>query len=286
MSDTGLPLTIIGGYLGAGKTTLVNTLLKNAQGQRLAVLVNEFGSLPIDADLIEAQDGDLVTLAGGCVCCSYGDDLMFALTQIRNMDPAPDHILLEASGVALPGAIASSISLFGDDIRVHGVVTLVDAETLPDLLSDTYISDTITRQLKSADLVILTKTDLAPPEKTSLSRELVGRHAPSASVLESKVDGIARILLLDDVSVDRASDLDIAPHKIPLVTKTLSMTETVDADAFAKTLASDPNVVRAKGHMVQADGNRVTLQLVGGRYSITNAPKTAQSGIVVISKSA
>ena len=105
------PVTIIGGYLGAGKTTLVNHLLRNAQGRRLAILVNEFGELPIDADLIEARDDDIISLSGGCVCCSYGNDLIMAMMDMARMEPRPDHIVLEASGVALPAAIASSLSL-------------------------------------------------------------------------------------------------------------------------------------------------------------------------------
>ena len=75
MSDA-VPVTLIGGYLGAGKTTLVNHLLRNADGRRLAVLVNEFGELPIDADLIEARDGNLISISGGCICCSFGSDLL------------------------------------------------------------------------------------------------------------------------------------------------------------------------------------------------------------------
>lgn len=105
-----LPVTIIGGYLGAGKTTLVNHLLRNANGARLAVLVNEFGELPIDEDLIEAQDDMMISIAGGCVCCSYGNDLTLAMLDMARMQPRPDHVILEASGVALPGAIAAAVS--------------------------------------------------------------------------------------------------------------------------------------------------------------------------------
>ena len=106
-----LPVTVIGGYLGAGKTSLVNHLLRNADGVRLAVLVNEFGALPIDEDLIIAQDDDVISIAGGCVCCSYGSDMTAALLDMQALDPAPDHVLLEASGVALPGSIVGAISL-------------------------------------------------------------------------------------------------------------------------------------------------------------------------------
>ena len=98
-----LPVTVIGGYLGAGKTTLVNHLLRHAEGRRLAVLVNEFGELPIDADLIEAEGDDLISISGGCVCCSFGSDLTAALLRLAALEPRPDHVVIEASGVAIPG---------------------------------------------------------------------------------------------------------------------------------------------------------------------------------------
>lgn len=285
MSDPTLPLTIIGGYLGAGKTTLVNHLLRNAQGQRLAVLVNEFGSLPIDADLIEAQDGDLTVLAGGCVCCSYGDDLMFALRQIRKLDPAPDHVLLEASGVALPGAIGSAIGLFGDDIRVHGIVILSDAETLPGHLSDIYISDTISRQLDSADVVILTKSDLASPDQMRRSLNIVHEHAPLAGVIESRGQDVDSELILSHIEALRKPGQSREGHNIRLVTNVLAMSEPVDPETFAQKLSADPDILRAKGHMISVQNQQpVTLQLVGRRYTITGAAPTAKPGVVVIRK--
>jgi len=91
-----LPVTVIGGYLGAGKTTLINHLLRTANGMRLAVLVNEFGALSIDEDLIEAEQDDIISIAGGCICCSFGDDLSAALMDICAFKPPPDHILIEA----------------------------------------------------------------------------------------------------------------------------------------------------------------------------------------------
>ena len=137
-----LQVTVVGGYLGAGKTTLVNHLLRNADGLRLAVLVNEFGELPIDADLIEAEDDKIISIAGGCVCCSYGNDLMLALMDLAKMKPRPDHVLLESSGVAIPGSIAASIGLLAD-FSADGVVILADAETIRKNAADRYVGDTV-----------------------------------------------------------------------------------------------------------------------------------------------
>ena len=175
-----LPVTIIGGYLGAGKTTLVNHLLRNADGKRLAVLVNEFGELPIDEDLIEAQDDTMISIAGGCVCCSYGNDLTLAMMDLAKLQPRPDHVLLEASGVALPGAIAASISLL-QGFQIDGVVVLADAETIRQQAEDTYVGDTIERQLHDADLVVLSKADLVDEaqNKTTIGFTKVKLHKKS-----------------------------------------------------------------------------------------------------------
>ena len=167
-----LPLTILGGFLGAGKTTLVNHLLRHANGLRLAVLVNEFGELPIDEDLIDAQDDDLISISGGCVCCSYGSDLTRAMMDLAAMDPPPDHVLLEASGVAIPGAIAASVSLLPSYLT-DGIIVLADAETLRQNAVDRYMGDTVLRQLDDADLLILNKCDLVERSQLATLRDWI-----------------------------------------------------------------------------------------------------------------
>ena len=101
-----LPAVVVGGWLGAGKTTLVNHLLRHAGGRRIAVLVNDFGEVSIDADLIVGAEGGLLSLAGGCMCCSWGDDLFGTLARLRAREPAPEVLLVETSGVAQPAAVA------------------------------------------------------------------------------------------------------------------------------------------------------------------------------------
>ncbi len=101
-----IPFSVIGGFLGAGKTTLLNHWLRHAQGQRLALLVNDFGAINIDADLIEAHAGDTIALTNGCVCCQIGDDLSLALLRVLDSARRFDAVIVEASGVADPGRIA------------------------------------------------------------------------------------------------------------------------------------------------------------------------------------
>src|SRR5690606_31404360 len=106
-----IPVTVLGGYLGVGKTTLLNHLLRENDGRRLAVLVNDFGDIDIDAELIESREGSVLSLAGGCICCSVGSDLVGALLDLPRQANAPDQILIETSGVALPGAVAQTVGL-------------------------------------------------------------------------------------------------------------------------------------------------------------------------------
>jgi G3E family GTPase len=154
-----LPVTVIGGYLGAGKTTLVNHLLRHANGRRIAIAVNEFGALPIDDDLIVGASGNVLTLAGGCICCTFGSDLVAGLMEIAQRANEIDHIVIEASGVALPGAIAQSLCLV-PGLSLDAIVVVVDAETVRARAADPYIGDTIVRQLVDADLVVVNKCDL------------------------------------------------------------------------------------------------------------------------------
>lgn len=162
-----LPVTLIGGYLGAGKTTLVNHLLRTADGLRLAILVNEFGALPIDADLIEARGEKVIAIAGGCVCCSYGSDLMAALMDLEVVAEEIDHVLIETSGVALPDQVARSLDLLAGYAH-DGTVVLADAETVRARARDDYLSDTIAAQLESGDLLLLNKGISSP---TPISRQ-------------------------------------------------------------------------------------------------------------------
>ena len=171
---TRLPLTVISGYLGAGKTTLINRLLAEDHGLRLLVMVNDFGAMNIDADLLASATDDTIALTNGCVCCTMGADLFMALGDALDRDPRPDHLVIEASGIADPAAIANA-AIAEPELSYAGIVTLVDALNVPALLDDHLIAPQVAQQITAADLVLLTKTDTTDQDLVQRLRNLGAR---------------------------------------------------------------------------------------------------------------
>ena len=291
-----IPTLIVGGYLGAGKTTLVNHLLRHAGGRRIAVMVNDFGELTIDADLIEGAEGSVLALAGGCVCCSFGSDLLGALQDVLQRQPPPDRILIETSGVALPAAVARSARLL-PGLSIDGIVLMLDAETVRQRSADPYVGDLVRQQLLDADLLILNKTELCSPKAlaelnawlpsmTTAGTPLV--PANQARVPPELVLGFHAGLStgLDAATGDalaRWAAQPIAQHLAPasdrFVTELLDLSAPLDLQALLQGL-SDPTsgVVRAKGWLTDLAGQRHLLQQVGRRIELQPlAPDVAPS---------
>ena len=207
-----VPATVITGFLGAGKTSLVRHLLARAQGRRLAVVVNEFGALGIDRELLlgcgdeNCAEGDIVELANGCLCCTVADDFLPTLTQLLDRPAPPEHILIETSGLALPKPLVQAFAW--PEIRtrttVDGVLTVIDAAALaagrfaddpaavarqraadPALAHDNPLEEVFGDQLACADLVILNKTDLVDAETlAALRREIEARLRPGVKLVD------------------------------------------------------------------------------------------------------
>ncbi len=280
--DAPLPVTIVGGYLGAGKTTLINHLLRNADGKKLAILVNEFGELPIDSDLIEAQDDNLISLSGGCVCCSFGNDLMAAMTELQTMEPRPDHIVLEASGVAIPSMIAGSISIMSG-YRLDGTLVMVDALNIRDLSKDTYLSDTVARQLTDSDIIVVNKADLVDNEELTAVGEWAGQISENAKLLPATNARIPLNVALQNF--DRLLSAQSGHHHLldGYITQSIEMTGQVDPQDFAQSLLDEnPDLVRAKGFVYDLDGDMKTVQIVGNRIDVSPAPAGVKPGMVII----
>ena len=275
------PVTLIGGYLGAGKTTLVNHLLRNADGVRLAVLVNEFGDLPIDADLIDAQDDTLISIAGGCICCSFGDDLAQAIRDLGELEPTPEHVIIETSGVALPGSIVLSLGLM-NDVRHDGTIVLANADTIREQAADTYIGDTIHRQLSDADLVVLNKVDLAD-DAVGLANWL-GTLAPGAEIVPARFGKVPPQSLLQSF-LTRKQGTEGHGHLDGFDTFRLKLDMPVDADTIARTLADKSlAIVRAKGFVRDRGGAMKTIQTVARRWEVSDAPDGVSPGLIVIGR--
>ena len=296
-----IPTLIVGGYLGAGKTTLVNHLLRYSDGRRIAVMVNDFGELTIDADLIEGAEGSVLALAGGCVCCSFGSDLLGALQDVLKRQPQPDLILIETSGVALPAAVARSARLL-PGLRIEGIVLMLDAETVRQRSADPYVGDLVRQQLLDADLLILNKTELCTPTALAeLTAWLPSMTTAGTPVVPANQARVPPELVLgfhaglstgpDAATGDALARWAAQPITPPItppiaaaadrfVNELLELTAPLDPQQLLAAMTTpDAGVVRAKGWLTDLAGQRHLLQLVGRRAELLPlAPDVAPSG--------
>jgi G3E family GTPase len=194
-SQHSVAVTLISGFLGAGKTTLLNHLLTHVQGLRMAVLVNDFGAINIDSELIVQQSQTMMTLANGCMCCTVESDLIAQLEQLLSTEgPQPEHLLIEASGLSSPQKIVSTLRYpqFRQRLHIDAIVTLVDAEhyvSLPEAMASL-----AQEQLDVADIIVLNKIDRVTPTQLAA----VKQHwlFPNARIIESRYAAIVPELLL------------------------------------------------------------------------------------------
>jgi G3E family GTPase len=277
-----IPYTVIGGYLGAGKTTLLNNLLRNSQGLRLAVLVNDFGDINIDADLIASHDGETINLASGCICCSLADGFMLALNRVSKRKGEIDHIVVEASGVSDPLRIGHFGAILKLDLE--GVIVLVDAEQIREKAANKYVGETVVRQLKGADLLVLNKIDLVTAQQLLDVRNWLAELVPSARIVEADHGEISLSVLLGRINAsphdgaresEQRSDAEVHPEAHNAMYETwsyVSGSPIARQDMHALLDSLPANILRAKGfvHLLEEPHRRCLLQLVGRRWKLSS----------------
>jgi cobalamin biosynthesis protein CobW len=220
-----IPATVVTGFLGAGKTSLLRHLIAHAEGRRIAVVINEFGELGIDRELLlgcgieSCREDDIVELANGCICCTVADDFLPALDQLLERETPPDHILIETSGLALPKPLVQAFNWpeVKARVTVDGVVAVIDAPavaagrfaaTTPELVHDNPFDEVFGDQLACADLVILNKADLADEATLAVAeREVTMRLRPAAQHLRARFGRVAPSILL---GLSAAAEDDLA----------------------------------------------------------------------------
>lgn len=192
----GMPVTIITGFLGSGKTTLLNHILSNNQNLKVAVLVNEFGDIDIDSQLLVSVEENMVALSNGCICCTINDSLVEAVYQVLELEQKVDYLVVETTGVAdpLPIILTFLSPELRDLIRLDSVLTLVDAETFT---SSHFESQSALSQIIYGDIILLNKTDLVSLEKLDLLELEVNKIKEGARILHSQYSTVPLPLILD-----------------------------------------------------------------------------------------
>ncbi|GAA3712077.1 cobalamin biosynthesis protein CobW [Sphingomonas cynarae] len=303
-----VPVTIVTGFLGAGKTTLISHLIRHAAGRRLAVVVNEFGTLGIDGDILkgcaipDCPAENVVELANGCICCTVADDFIPTVEHLLAMTPRPDHILIETSGLALPKPLLKAFDwpAIRSRITVDGVIALADAEAVaagrfaPDLAAlaaqraadpgidhETPLSEVFEDQLACADIVLLTKADLAGPEGVAAARATIAAEAPRPVPVVELVDGVIDPAVI--LGLNAAAEDDIAARPShhdgeddhehddfdSLVHAAGEIDDPATLVARIETLARDHDILRVKGYAaVRGKPMRLLVQAVGARVRI------------------
>ncbi len=306
MTDlTKIPVTVITGFLGAGKTTLIRHLMQNPQGKRLAILVNEFGTVGVDGDILKSCADDncpvenIVELANGCICCTVADDFIPTIEALMAMPTRPDHIIIETSGLALPKPLLKAFDwpAIRSRITVDGVIALADAEAVaagrfapnveaveaqraadPSLDHETPLSEVFEDQILCADIILLSKADLAGETGLASARALISAELTRTIPMLAMTEGVIDPRVILGLGAAAEDDLAARPshhdghddheHE-DFDSVVIDLPEVTDPDALAAAimqLAHDQKILRVKGHVaVAGKPMRLLVQAVGAR---------------------
>ncbi|WP_225875336.1 CobW family GTP-binding protein [[Limnothrix rosea] IAM M-220] len=287
MPNQGMPVTIVTGFLGSGKTTLLNHILQNQQGLKIAVLVNEFGSINIDSQLLIAADKDMMQLSNGCICCSMNDGLIETIYDILEREETIDYLVVETSGVADPLPLA--LTFIGTELkhftRLDSILTVVDAEMFsPEFLN----SEAALNQVAYGDIILLNKVDLVSLEQVKAAESHIHQVKEGARILHCS-HGVVPLHMILDVGLTSPAQQDgwqqllespaqgqlggVSTHLKNDGFDSLSFTSDrpFDVNKFQHFLTEQlpDNIYRAKGLLwFQWETERFIFQLSGKRYTL------------------
>jgi len=306
MSDLAkLPVTVITGFLGAGKTTLIRHLIQNPQGKRLAVVVNEFGDVGVDGEILKScaipdcPAENIMELSNGCICCTVADDFIPTIEALMALEPRPDHILIETSGLALPKPLLKAFDWpdIRSKITVDGVIALADAEAVADgrfapnvaavdaqreaddsLDHETPLSEVFEDQISCADIILLTKTDLAGADGIARARAVIEAESPRPIPIVEISEGVVDPRVILGLAAAAEDDMDARPshhdghddHEHDdfesIVVDIPEIADPADLVARIEAMAKDQNILRVKGYAaVSGKPMRLLVQAVGAR---------------------
>jgi len=284
--DTGqeaIPVTILTGFLGAGKTTLLNRMLNGSHGLRVAVLVNDFGSINIDTELIVGVEDNAISLANGCVCCQIRDDLIETVEEVINRPENPEYILLEASGVADPSGIALTFAIptFRDRIRLDSIISIVDTEQVFMDADNPYLTILKLQQIGFSDMVILNKVDLVDEAQLQKVKDWINSKMRRVRMVETvQCDVPLEILLAVGrfdpqqlVEADKGHHYEAVDHGHEFSTWSFETDQPISLDALSEMVKKrlPGNIYRCKGVVYAAESpeHRAVLQVVGRRSDVS-----------------
>ncbi|SDY31027.1 cobalamin biosynthesis protein CobW [Citreimonas salinaria] len=300
-----LPVTVITGFLGSGKTTLIRHLMQNPGGRRLAVVVNEFGDVGVDGEILKScaipdcPAENIVELANGCICCTVADDFIPTIQALMALDPRPDHILIETSGLALPKPLLKAFDWpdIRSKITVDGVIALADAEAVaagrfaPDTARvqaqreadesidhETPLSEVFEDQISCADIVLLTKPDLAGPDGVAKAKAVIAAEAPRPLPVIEVAEGVVDPRVILGLEAAAEDDIDARPSHHDgaddhdhddfesIVVDIPELSDPRDLVVAIERLANEHNILRVKGYAaVAGKPMRLLVQAVGAR---------------------
>jgi len=283
-----VPATVVTGFLGSGKTTLLNQILNGGHGLRVAVLINDFGAINIDADLIVDAEKNVISLTNGCICCQIRDDLIETVMDVMSRPEQVEYIIIEASGVADPSAIATTFTLpaFRESIRLDSVISVVDAERIFAHPDKKQLLRLKLRQNAFSDLVILNKVDLIEEAEVEEIKAWINQYVRRVRVVEANYCDVPSEILLsvgrfDPERLAMRGDSNVYEHGSngyydddhvqTFSTWSYESNQPHSLKALHRTVANLPEgVYRTKGVVYATDApkQRAVLHMVGRRVEV------------------